>query len=117
MISSLPGSALRSHVGGNRWASLAMSTSVLKALPCKLDFKTHSPSIRYIQVASSVGESVSKPSENLSVFISVRPSGGTNLKTVESSKKNISFRFKQSYNVRNGKWIVCTSRFSIGENV
>ena len=32
----------------NRSASLAMSTSVLKALPGKLDSKRHSPSILYI---------------------------------------------------------------------
>ena len=31
----------------NRSASLAMSTSVLKALPGKLDIKIHSPSILY----------------------------------------------------------------------
>ena len=36
LISSLPGSALRTHV-----ESLAMSTSVLKALPGKLDIKRH----------------------------------------------------------------------------
>ena len=33
----------------NRSASLAMSTSILKALPGKLDIKRHSPSILYIQ--------------------------------------------------------------------
>ena len=38
LISSLPGSA-----------SLAMSTSILKALPGKLDIKRHSPSILYFQ--------------------------------------------------------------------
>ena len=32
----------------NRSASLAMSTSILKALPGKLDIKRHSPSILYI---------------------------------------------------------------------
>ena len=32
----------------NRSASLAMSTSFLKALPGKLDIKRHSPSILYI---------------------------------------------------------------------
>ena len=32
----------------NRSSSLAMSTSVLKALPGKLDIKRHSPSIHYI---------------------------------------------------------------------
>ena len=32
----------------NRSASLAMSTSVLKALPGKLDIKRHSPSIPYL---------------------------------------------------------------------
>ena len=34
----------------NRSASLAMSTSVLEALPRKLDIKRHSPSILYKQV-------------------------------------------------------------------
>ena len=34
----------------NRSASLAMSTSVLKALPGKLDIKRHSPSILYFGV-------------------------------------------------------------------
>ena len=32
----------------NRSVSLAMSTSVLKALPGKLDIKRHSPSILYL---------------------------------------------------------------------
>ena len=32
----------------NRSASLAMSTSILKALPGKLDIKIHSPSILYL---------------------------------------------------------------------
>ena len=32
----------------NRSASLAMSTSILKALPGKLDIERHSPSILYI---------------------------------------------------------------------
>ena len=36
----------------NRSASLAMSTSVLKALPGKLDIKRHSPSILYITLYS-----------------------------------------------------------------
>ena len=36
----------------NRSASVAMSTSVLKALPGKLDIKRHSPSILYIFVRS-----------------------------------------------------------------
>ena len=44
LISSLPGKALRTL------ASLAMSTSVLKALPGKLDIKRHSPSILYLWV-------------------------------------------------------------------
>ena len=46
LISSLPGSALRTHVE-SRHASLAMLTSVLKALPGKLDIKRHSPSSLY----------------------------------------------------------------------
>ena len=34
----------------NRSASLAMSTSVLKALPGKLDIKRNSPSILYLHI-------------------------------------------------------------------
>ena len=34
----------------NRSASLAMSTSILKALPGKLDIKRHSPSILYVSI-------------------------------------------------------------------
>ena len=37
----------------NRSASLAMSTSVLKALPGKLDIKRHSPSILYLYTGDS----------------------------------------------------------------
>ena len=36
----------------NRSASLAMSTSILKALPGKLDIKRHSPSILYLTDSS-----------------------------------------------------------------
>ena len=46
LISSLPDSALERIL--NRSSSLAMSTSVLKALPGKLDIKRHSPSILYL---------------------------------------------------------------------
>ena len=46
LISSLPGLALRVHV--ESLEGLAMSTSVLKALPGKLDIKRHSPSILYV---------------------------------------------------------------------
>ena len=38
----------------NRSASLAMSTSVLKTLPGKLDIKRHSPSILYLQKPASL---------------------------------------------------------------
>ena len=37
----------------NRSASVAMSTSVLKALPGKLDIKRHSPSILYFNTVFS----------------------------------------------------------------
>ena len=43
----------------NRSASLAMSTSVLIALPGKLDIKRHSPSILYISRYERI-ETVSK---------------------------------------------------------
>ena len=42
----------------NRSASLAMSTCVLKALPCKLDIKRHSPSILYIHAMQSASVSL-----------------------------------------------------------
>ena len=44
----------------NRSASLAMSTSVLKALPGKLDIKRHSPSILYIWASLAMSTSVLK---------------------------------------------------------
>ena len=42
----------------NYLASLTMSTSVLKALPAKLDIKRHSPSILYITVSLPMSTSV-----------------------------------------------------------
>ena len=45
----------------NRLASLAMSTSVLKALPGKLDIKRHSPSISISRQASRYQQAFSKP--------------------------------------------------------
>ena len=41
----------------NHSASLAMSTSVLEALPGKLDFKRQSPSILYLQGDQTEGKS------------------------------------------------------------
>ena len=38
----------------NRWASLAMSTCVLKALPGKLDIERHSPSIHYFSPSLAI---------------------------------------------------------------
>ena len=58
LISSLPGSVLRTHV--DRSTSLAMSTSVLKTLPGKLDIKRHSPSILYISASLAMSTSVLK---------------------------------------------------------
>ena len=52
LISSLPGSAFRERML-NRSASLAMSTSFLKALPGKLDIKRHSPSILNVSAGLS----------------------------------------------------------------
>ena len=46
LINRIPGSYLL--ISSDRFASLAMSTSVLKALPCKLDIKRHSPSMFYV---------------------------------------------------------------------
>ena len=50
LISSLLGSALRTHV--ELLGKPPMSTSVLKALPGKLDIKRHSPSILYLSVGN-----------------------------------------------------------------
>ena len=44
----------------NRSASLAISTSVLKALPGKLDIKRNSPSILYISASLAMSKSVLK---------------------------------------------------------
>ena len=49
LISNLPGSGLRTHV-----ESLGMSTSILKALPGKLDIKRHSPCILYLYTGCNV---------------------------------------------------------------
>ena len=53
----------------NRSASLAMSTSVLKALPGKLDIKRHSPSILYLLTKITVNNDVHVywPSYHMSV--------------------------------------------------
>ena len=48
----------------NRSASLAMSTSVLKALPGKLDIKRHSPSILYFLLFVILGESSTSAASN-----------------------------------------------------
>ena len=58
LISSLPGSALRVML--NRSESLAMSTSVLKVLPGKLDIKRHLPSILYISASLAMSTSILK---------------------------------------------------------
>ena len=49
LISSLPGSALRTHV--ESLGKPRESTCVIKALPGKLDIKRHSPSILYISIS------------------------------------------------------------------
>ena len=59
LISRLPGSALRTHLE-SFGKSLAMSTSVLKALLGKLDIKRHSPSILYISASFPMSTSVLK---------------------------------------------------------
>ena len=59
LISSLPGSALRTHV-----ESLGKPRDVnkhLKALPGNLDIKRHSPSILYISASLAMSTSISKP--------------------------------------------------------
>ena len=69
LISSLPGSALRTHVESlgkprdvnMRSASLAMSTCVLKALPGKLGIKRHSPSILSIYTSPNENFEYSYP--------------------------------------------------------
>ena len=48
LISSLQGSALRTHLNGS--TSLTRSPSFFKALPGKLDIKRHSPMGLYVQL-------------------------------------------------------------------
>ena len=55
LISSLPGSTLRTHV-----ELLSMSTSVLKDLPGTLDIKRLSPSILYFSASLTMSTSVLK---------------------------------------------------------
>ena len=58
----------------NRSASLAMSTSILKALPGKLDIKRHSPSILYVQ-DKNIGKKSKelKPTHSLAGVYLMRP--------------------------------------------
>ena len=65
LISSLPGSASRMHVG--RSARLEMSTSVLEALPGKLDIKRRSPSILYLPHCPAVKALVSMGVQSMGV--------------------------------------------------
>ena len=44
----------------NRSASLVMSTSILKALPGKLDIKRHSPGILYVSASLTMSTSFLK---------------------------------------------------------
>ena len=58
----------------NRSASLAMSTSVLKALPGKLDIKRHSPSILYLYVFLVwVGVALSVNVSGFTLLLSCQP--------------------------------------------
>ena len=52
----------------NRSASLVMSTSVLKALPGKLDIRRHSPSILYVRSTSANTRGFSFPTCSWSEF-------------------------------------------------
>ena len=53
LVSSLPGSALRTHV--ESLGKPCELTSILKAEPGKLDIKIHSPSILYLQCQDQSG--------------------------------------------------------------
>ena len=66
-ISSLPGSASRTHV--ELLGKLAMSTSILEALPGKLDIKRHSPSILYVYlIILKAAQSVTFDLQILEIF-------------------------------------------------
>ena len=58
----------------NRSASLAMSTSIIKALPGKLDIKRHSPSILYLSDCTYC-LTVKKASYKNVQFIDIRSAG------------------------------------------
>ena len=57
LISSLPGSASRTHIEWLGSASLAMSASVLEAMPGKLDIRGRDPNILF----SNALEFVTRP--------------------------------------------------------
>ena len=112
----------------NRFASLAMSTCVLKALPGKLDIKRHSPSILYLHTlkgASYFTSSISRMelsicsvwSQQLQLHRSraVRQHCGQNiLKRTHNFGKQfawemelISLVYKLHYNIRPGLGLQC----------
>ena len=79
----------------NSSASLAMSTSVLEALPGKLDIKRHSPSILYISASLAMSTSV----------LEALP-GKLDIKRHSSS---ILYLFSPETKKDNAKFIVCCS--------
>ena len=58
LISSLPGSASRTHV--ESLSKPVMSTSIPEALPDKLAIKRHPPSILYLSVTSHMNSIVAR---------------------------------------------------------
>ena len=62
ILKALPGKLdIKRHQYSLYLASLAMSKSVLKALPVKLNIKRHSPSIYYVLARLAIQQAFSKP--------------------------------------------------------
>ena len=103
----------------NRSASLAMSTSVLKALPGKLDIKRHSPSILYLQPFQGMSFQIAwkfslHSSVNLGTFSRVSLSLIFSLSYVGTQKDRLNETvLKQMFKLMNKKMntIVCKNAF------
>ena len=104
LIQSLPGSSLRIHV--KSFTKPCDSTSVLKALPGKLDIKRHSPSIYYLSSlvalacvhGSVVVESLFSVSPIVCVMVAFHP--------YVFVQYLVSFLDLQSSRWRRGRWML-----------
>ena len=81
----------------NRFASLAMSTSVLKAFPSKLDIKRHSISTLYIYVTHKKFLIICRPIEDVKQILKiVKITLGKGSKPMAEESKHILVDLKKT---------------------